>query len=123
MDDLLGGLESIGLGPVARWMGDCVDGAVRALDIEPVDLRSLKPVLTDSANVLAHADVPAITDVQELLRSLPLGSTDPAALMEALGYRVREELSSTTITLAEIPLPGGGSVPLTVRVRDLMGGG
>lgn len=123
MDDLLGGLESIGLGPVARWMGDCVDGAVRALDIEPVDLRSLKPVLTDSANVLAHADVPAITDVQKLLRSLPLGSTDPAALMEALGYRVREELSSTTITLAEIPLPGGGSVPLTVRVRDLMGGG
>ena len=121
-DSLLGGLESMGLGPVARWMGDCVDGAVGALDIEPVDLRSLKPVITDTANVLEHSDVSGITDVQELLRSLPLGSTDPAALMEALGYRVREELAQTTITLVEIPLPGGGSVPLTVRVRDLLGG-
>ena len=122
-NSLLGGLESMGLGPVARWMGDCVDGAVSALDIEPVDLRSLKPVITDTANVLEHSDVSGITDVQELLRSLPLGSTDPAALMEALGYRVREELAQTTITLVEIPLPGGGSVPLTVRVRDLLGGG
>ena len=121
MDDLLGGLSAFGLGPLASWMSDRIDGAVSALGFEPVDLSSLKPVLTDSANVLAHADVPALSDVQSLLRSLPVGSTDPAALLEALEYDVGERLLDTTITIAEIPLPGGATIPLTVRVGDVAG--
>lgn len=121
MDDLLGGLSMFGLGPLATWMGDRIDGAVSALGFEPVDLSSMKPVLTDSANVLAHADVPGLSDAQELLRSLPVGSTDPAALLEALEYDVGERLLDTTITIAEIPLPGGVTIPLTVRVGDVVG--
>lgn len=121
MDDLLGGLSMLGLGPLATWMGNRIDGAVSALGFEPVDLSSMKPVLTDSANVLAHADVPGLSDAQELLRSLPVGSTDPAALLEALEYDVGERLLDTTITIAEIPLPGGVTIPLTVRVGDVVG--
>ena len=43
-------------------------------------------------------------------------------MMQALSYEVGETLSGATFTLAEIPLPGGGSIPLTIQVQDLMGG-
>lgn len=121
MDDLLGGLTSFGMGPLATWLSDRVDGAVRALGFEPVDLSSLKPVLTDSSNVLAHADVPALSNAQELLRSLPIGSTDPADVLQAIGYETEEQMLDATITIAEIPLPGGTTIPLTIRVRDVLG--
>lgn len=126
MDDILGGLSSWGMGPIATWLGDRIDGAVRSLGFEPVDMSSLKPVLTDSGGVLARADVPALADVQSLLRSIPLGTTDPEALLQALSYDVGKRVMSATYTIAEIPLPGGGSVPLTIRLSDvtgLVGGG
>lgn len=120
MDDLLGGLEPLGMGPVATWLGDRIDGSVRSLGFEPVDLSSLKPVLTDSGNVLARAEASSLSDVQGLLRSIPLGTTDASALLQAAGYRAREYLMSMTCVVAEIPLPGGGSIPLTVRLSDVL---
>lgn len=121
MDELLGGLKTVGGGPIADWLSERIDGAVRGLGLEAVDLRLRKPVLTDSANVIAHADTPGLEDVQRLLRSIPAGSTDPEAMLQALGYEIGEHLSSLEFTVAEIPLPGGGSIPLTVRLRDLTG--
>lgn len=126
MDELTGGLSALGMGPIASWLNDRIDGAVRALGFEPVDLSSRKPVLTDSGNVLAHADVPALADVQRMIRSVPLGTTDPGAVLQALEYDVGEHLASVTFTLAEIPLPGGGTVPITIKLSDitsLVGGG
>ena len=120
MDDLLEGLKPLGLGPVASWLGDSVRAAVTGLGLEAVDLRLKKPVLVDSARVLAHADVAGVSDIQDALRSLPLGTTDPTVLLQALGYRVGEYISQATFTLAEIPLPGGGSIPLTMRLRDIV---
>ncbi|MBM6682727.1 hypothetical protein [Collinsella intestinalis] len=122
MDDLLGGLSSLGMGSIASWLSNQVSGAVHALGLEPVDLTLMKPVLTDSANVIARSGSSGLSDVQSALRSLPVGSTDPAAMMQALSYEVGETLSGATFTLAEIPLPGGGSIPLTIQVQDLMGG-
>ena len=43
------------------------------------------------------------------------------ALCEALEYQVERTISGTVFTLAEIPLPGGGSIPLTVDVATLAG--
>lgn len=123
MDELLGGLSSLGMGPIATWLGGRIDGAVRALGFEPVDLSSMKPVLTDSENVLSRSDIPTLADAQGVLRSMPLGTTDPEALLAAAGYEVGEHLASTTFTIAEIPLPGDRSIPLTIRLRDLIGGG
>lgn len=123
--ELLGELETLGGGPIADWLSDRIDGAVRGLGLEAVDLRLRKPVLTDSANVIAHADMPGLADAQELLRSVPADSSDPEALLRALGYEVGERLLSLEFTFAEIPLPGGGSIPLTIRLRDAaaLGGG
>ena len=121
-EDLTDGLSAFGFTPLATWLSDTLSTTVSTLGLEPADLRLKKPVLTDSANVLAKANLGSAADAQELLRSLPLGSSDPVAVLQALGYEVQERISETTFTLAEIPLPGGGSIPITIRVKDLMKG-
>lgn len=119
--DLGGG--SGALGSIASWLGDTVSASVAALGLEPCDLRLRKPVLTDSANVIKSpgSDIAGLSRAQDKLRSIPLGVTDPKALCEALEYQVERTISGTVFTIAEIPLPGGGSVPLTVDVATLVG--
>lgn len=119
--DLGGG--SGALGSVASWLGDTVSASVAALGLEPCDLRLRKPVLTDSANVIKSpgSDIAGLSQAQDKLRGIPLGVTDPKALCEALEYQVERTISGTVFTLAEIPLPGGGSIPLTVDVATLVG--
>lgn len=119
MDDLIGGMSSLGMGPVAEWLGSRVRGAMTGLGFEAIDLSLRKPVLTDSSKVIAASGMPGLADAQELLRSVPLATTDPVALMQVLRYEVGEYIASKTFTIAEIPLPGGGSIPLTIRLRDL----
>lgn len=121
IDDLGGG--SGALGSIASWLGDTVSASVAALGLEPCDLRLRKPVLTDSANVIKSpgSDITGLSKAQDKLRSIPLGVTDPKALCEALEYQVERTISGTVFTLAEIPLPGGGSIPLTVDVATLVG--
>ena len=121
IDDLGGG--SGALGSIASWLGDTVSASVAALGLEPCDLRLRKPVLTDSANVIKSpgSDITGLSKAQDKLRSIPLGVTDPKALCEALEYQVERTISGAVFTLAEIPLPGGGSIPLTVDVATLVG--
>ena len=125
MDEMIKGLGggSGALGSIASWLGDTVSASVSALGLEPCDLRLRKPVLTDSANVIKSpgSDIAGLSQAQDKLRSIPLGVTDPKALCEALEYQVERTISGTVFTLAEIPLPGGGSIPLTVDVATLVG--
>ena len=125
MDEMIDGLggSSGALGSIASWLGDTVSASVAALGLEPCDLRLRKPVLTDSANVIKSpgSDIAGLSQAQDKLRSIPLGVTDPKALCEALEYQVERTISGTVFTLAEIPLPGGGSIPLTVDVATLVG--
>lgn len=125
MDEMIKGLGggSGALGSIASWLGDTVSASVAALGLEPCDLRLRKPVLTDSANVIKSpgSDIAGLSQAQDKLRSIPLGVTDPKALCEALEYQVERTISGTVFTLAEIPLPGGGSIPLTVDVATLVG--
>lgn len=125
MDEMIKGLGggSGALGSIASWLGDTVSASVAALGLEPCDLRLRKPVLTDSANVIKSpgSDIAGLSQAQDKLRNIPLGVTDPKALCEALEYQVERTISGTVFTLAEIPLPGGGSIPLTVDVATLVG--
>ena len=125
VDEMIKGLGggNGALGSIASWLGDTVSASVAALGLEPCDLRLRKPVLTDSANVIKSpgSDIAGLSQAQDKLRSIPLGVTDPKALCEALEYQVERTISGTVFTLAEIPLPGGGSIPLTVDVATLVG--
>lgn len=125
VDEMIKGLGggNGALGSIASWLGDTVSASVAALGLKPCDLRLRKPVLTDSANVIKSpgSDIAGLSQAQDKLRSIPLGVTDPKALCEALEYQVERTISGTVFTLAEIPLPGGGSIPLTVDVATLVG--
>ena len=81
----------------------------------------MKPVLVDTGRILKRSGASGASGVLGMLRSLPIGSTDPAAMLGALGYEAGEHISEMTFTIAEIPLPGGGSIPLTIRLRDVLG--
>lgn len=94
---------------------------VRALGIEPVDIRQRKPVLVDSALVAERSGMEGLAHLQSAVRKIPIGASDPKAILAALEYEVGEYVDSIEFVLAEIPLPWGGSFPLTVRLRDLMG--
>ena len=118
-DDIVDGLEGLGLGPVGSWLSERLQGIVRALGIEPVDLSQRKPVLTDSARVAQASGMQGYVNVQTVLRDIPAGSTDPEAIVRAVGYAVEDRIMSMELTVAEIPLPGGGALPLTVRVRNI----
>ena len=120
-DGLLAGIGSLGAGPIAQGLGDAMTAAVEALGLQPVDMSLHKPVLTDTANVLAHAGAEGLGSVQDLLRRMPVSSADPEEIMEGLGYNVVEVVDQAEFTIAEIPLPTGESIPLTIRVGDLAG--
>ncbi len=101
-------LELLGMGPVATWLEECVDGAIKGLGFEPVDLDLMKPVLVDTGRILKRSGASGASGVLGMLRSLPIGSTDPAAMLGALGYEVGEHISEMTFTIAEIPLREAG---------------
>lgn len=121
-DELMQGLDSRGLGSVGSWLGDRLTGVVRALDMQPVDMRPRKPVLVDSSDVLARSDVPALVDGQTALRELSKVDLDFEGMARAVGYDLGERMTSLEIILAEVRLPGGRVVPITLRVRDLLEG-
>lgn len=122
-DELVRGISSTGMGPVGIWLRERLSGAIGALDLQPVDLRSRKPVLVDSAAVLTHSDVEGLANVQEAFRDLSAVDLDFEAMARAVGYDLGERLTSLEVVLAEIELPSGRVLPITLRVRDLMGGG
>lgn len=121
-DELMRGLDSQGLGSVGSWLGDRLTGVVRALDMQPVDMRPRKPVLVDSSDVLARSDVPALVDGQTALRELSKVDLDFEGMARAVGYDLGERMTSLEIILAEVRLPSGRVVPITLRVRDLLEG-
>lgn len=121
-DELMRGLDSQGLGSVGSWLGERLTGVVRALDMQPVDMRPRKSVLVDSSDVLARSDVPALADGQTALRELSKVDLDFEGMARAVGYDLGERMTSLEITLAEVRLPSGRVVPITLRVRDLLEG-
>lgn len=121
-DEIMQGLDSQGLGSVGSWLGDRLTGVVRALDMQPVDMRPRKPVLVDSSDVLARSDVPALVDGQTALRELSKVDLDFEGMARAVGYDLGERMTSLEIILAEVRLPSGRVVPITLRVRDLLEG-
>lgn len=114
-------LSGLGLGPVGRWLKERLEGVVSGLGIEPVDLRQRKPVLTDSSKVIERSGSEDLAHIQSVIRNIPAGSTDVGGILSALGYGAVEGIETLEFTLAEIPLPGGSSLPLVIRLREVVG--
>lgn len=115
-------LEGLGMGPLASWLRDRLGEVIAVLGVEPVDMRVRKPVLTDTSSVLHKAGMGDTAALLDRMRSLPVGSVDPQDMVRALGYELQNYIESLEVTLMEIPLPSGGSIPVTIRLRDIIGG-
>lgn len=63
-----------------------------------------------------------VADVQDLLRSVPAGEVDAGAILEAVGYAFEDRMDGAEFTVAEIPLPGGGTLPIKIRVGEASDG-
>ena len=109
----------MGVGPIASWLKDGLARVIEALGIEPVDMRLRKPVLTDTSVVAQKAGMDDAAALQARMRDIPMGSSDPREYVRALGYELEEYVMSLECTLMEIPLPTGGSIPVTIRLRDV----
>lgn len=121
LDQLVAGADKVGLGFLVGFLRDRLVDAVEGLGLEPVDLRLKKPVLTDTSNVLERSDIPGLSKAQDVLRAIPLGSSDPTQVLESVGCEVLEAIDSYEFTVAEIELPFGGTIPLTIRLQDVVG--
>lgn len=119
-DQFVAGAGGIGLGPIATFLQDLLGAAIEGLGLQPVDMSLKKPVLTDTTNVLARSDIPSLSNVQSLVRRIPVGTTDPGDIVEALTYMPVAEITSYEFSLGEIEFPWGGSIPLTIRVKDVI---
>ena len=120
-DDLVSSVEGVPGGSVAAWLRDRIAETVRAVGLEPADLRLRKPVLTNTQNVLDAAGYGEVSSARELVARLP-DTDDPAALARALGRQVVNELGGGVFTIAELEVPGTGvRIPLTLDAGALLG--
>jgi len=118
----LGKLDGVFGGTIGSWLRAKVGELMGALGLEPADLRLRKPVLTNTANVLAKVGVDPDGKIRSLVQALPSGGSGPQ-IARALGLWVWDQREGSKMTVAELPLPGtGGSIPLTLDLSSLGAG-
>ncbi|MBR3385923.1 MAG: hypothetical protein IKG69_12095 [Atopobiaceae bacterium] len=117
---LLTRLDGVSGSSIGRSLSERLAGLVAAAGFEPVDMRMRKPVLTGTANVLGRGGMADSMGIRELVESLP-ASGSPAQIAAALGRHVVNRFGATTVTIAELPIPGTDlTIPLTLDLRGLV---
>lgn len=122
VDGFLDGMEGVGGEKVAGWLRGKIASIVEATGFAPADMRLRKPVLVNSQTIMDKAGNSSAAELRSFLESLP---QDPEGQAKACLSRVLEELGGTEFTIAEVPVPGmpGTSIPLTIRLDDLLEAG
>lgn len=117
--EFLDGLDGVLGGSVGSWLRGRLSQVMRDAGFEPVDLRLRKPVLVGTQEVLDQGGLERASVVRELVAALP-ESGSALDLARSLGVTLVDHMGGE-LTLAEIPLPGGGSIPLTIDLGTLWG--
>ena len=113
-------LDGISGSSIGRSLSERLVRLVEAAGFQPVDMGMRKPVLTGTANVLGKGGVGDSLGIRELVESLPTSGT-PTQLAAALGRHILNRFGDTTVTLAELPIPGTGvTIPLTLDLRGMV---
>ncbi len=117
----LDGLDGVLGGSVGAWLRDRLKGVLEDLGIAPVDMRLRKPVLTNTQDVLDQSGLEQVASVRELVARLP-DAASPLEFARSLGLELVNGAGGTTLTVAELTIPGTGvSIPLTVDLSSLAG--
>ncbi len=122
VDGFLDGIGGMGGEKVAGWLRDRISSIVEAGGFAPADMRLRKPVLVNSQTIMDKAGNSSAAELRSFLESLP---QDPEGQAKACLGRALEELGGAEFTIAEVPIPGvpGMSIPLTIRLDDLLESG
>jgi hypothetical protein len=114
-ESFLDGVGSLFGEKTASWLRSRIVAVVKAAGFEPADMRARKPVLIHTQQVLDEAGEgrQALSVARELLSSLPAGG-DEAARM--LADKLSGQLGGPSVTVAEIELPSGKTIPLTIDI-------
>ena len=115
-------LAQLGLGGVSTWLKDALDSVIELTGMQPADMSAKKPVLANSGDVMARAGNDWYSAVQALVVAAPslAGADSPQAMLAALGVFVESLTGSSTITLAEVGIPGSeATIPLEVDLGEL----
>lgn len=120
-DTLTQGLNGLGGSAISTTLKEALSASLVVMGLEPVDLHLRKPVLTNSSHVLAASGYEGTVDVQQLVRSLPIGVHDPVVLAQAVGVNIEFYLGDTAITLAQIKIPGTSiCIPIEIKILDVL---
>lgn len=113
-------LEGVGAAPVANRLRSALAELVERVGLEPTDLRARKPVLVHTQDVLDKSSAHEIGQLRSFVEKLPT-SGSPSELARALGRWVKSEYPDTTITVAELEIPGTPlKIPLTLDLGPLL---
>ncbi len=119
---LFDGLDAVGAGGVARWLGDRLSQVVAAAGLEPADLRLRKPVLCHTQEVLDKDGSTDAAWIRRGIQALPADGT-PAEMLAAFGRQVADVAGETEVDLGELSVPGlPFKIPVKVRLSTLLGG-
>lgn len=116
--DFLETVDGVTGGSVGSWLRDRLEAILGGAGLTPVDLRQRKPVLTNSQNVLDKGGLEGVSSARELVDALP-DSGSSFEMARALGVRLVNAVGGETLTIAELPLPNGSSLPLTIDLSGL----
>ena len=119
----MGALRLLGGSSVAARLSEAIDEVVGMAGLQPADLSSKKPVLTNSSDVMTQAGHDWYAVVQALALAVPALSADNGVvgMLEALDVFVETLPGITEITVAELTIPGTDvTVPLTIDLRWLL---
>lgn len=116
--DFLESVDGVTGESVGSWLRDRLEAILEGAGLTPVDLRQRKPVLTNSQNVLDKGGLEGVSSARELVDALP-DSGSSFEMARALGVRLVNAVGGETLTIAELPLPNGSSLPLTIDLSGL----
>ena len=115
MDDAFKRLSDLGLGNVSTWLKGALGDAASLTAMQPADLSAKKPVLANSADVMARSG----DDARGMLNAVVAGAAHARpgvdGMLSALGVGILTMNGTGKITVAEFTVPGTDiTVPLEV---------
>lgn len=118
----LGKMDGIFGGTVGSWLRTKVGEVMRAVGLEPADMRLRKPVLVSTSDVLGKAGMDSTGKIRSIIQAFPTGGSAQDIAM-ALGAWTAGQGLEGKITVAELPLLGTSkSIPLSIDLSTLGGG-
>lgn len=112
--DLFNTLSGVGLGTPAAWLSNRLGDIVSAAGFAPSDIRLRKAVLCNTESILSQDGSMNYTDLKQKLEALPTAAS-PQELVSFFGRTITDDLGQSTVTLAELTLPGTNiSIPITL---------